>query len=145
MPRRKSIALPEELEKAYEEEGLKPKRIAQNQLLHTSPIPEYPGEVITPMSLSAKDYDEWWVKSSDGQPEDDKRHWSFFEWETRFHLIKKWSFKSDNLTTDILKTDPIDLPDTRIITWLLALTQPILMFSVSLPNLRGPSSDTTTN
>ena len=144
MPRRKDIALPTELEKAYPE-GLRPKRIAQNQLLHTSPFAEYPGEIITTMSLSAIDYDEWWKAVGDGQDEEDKRHWSFFEWETRFHLVKKWSFKDDLLTTDVIKKDPIDIPDTRIINWIIAITQPILTFSVSLPNSQGPLNDTTTN
>ena len=144
MPRRKNIPLPEEFAKQYPPAHL-PRRIENNLLVHKSPFDEYPGEVITPMSLDAFDYDKWWLKAGDGQDDDDKRHWSYYEWETRFHIIKKWSFDVDSLTNEVVQEDPTKLPDTRLINWIIAITQPIIAFSVSIPNWEGPSNDTTTS
>lgn len=143
MPRRKNIPLPEEFAKQYPPAYM-PRRIGNNLLAHTSPFEEYPGEILTPMSLDALDYDQWWKGAGNGQDDNDNRHWSFFEWETRFHIIKKWSLKNDELTNDVITKDPIKMPDTRLLNWIISVTQPIIAFSVSIPNWQGPLNDTTT-
>ena len=144
MPRKKTFELPNELAKAYPD-GLEPERIGNNLLKHTCPIPEYPGSVTTAMSFSAIDFNNWWEKAGDGQKDDDKRHWAIFEWETRFHFIKAWEFKDVEITNDIIKADPIDVPDMRIVNWFVVVTQPLVSFSVSLPNSPGPLTDDTSN
>lgn len=146
MPKRRMLDLPEEISAAYPD-NIRPKRIETNRLAHTSPFVEFPGEIITPLSMSAEDYHEWWTQAGDGQPDDDNRHWAFFEWETRFHLVKKWDLKTEagnHLDSDVLDKNPIKLPDMRLISWMVAILQPVISNSVSLPNLPRPSNDTTT-
>ena len=146
MPRRKTFELPEDLAKAYPD-SIRPKRVAVNRLAHTCPLLEYTGTILTPMSLSAPDYNDWWTKAGKGQPDDDDRHWSIFEWETRFHIVKQWDLQDLNkevLDNEVIQADPLTLPDMRLVTWVIAVTQPIIAFSVSLPNLQGPLSDMST-
>ena len=132
----KSLELPEFL-KALPEDLL-PIRTSVNRLVFPSPLAEWPGTVTTPCYLSADEYLTWWLNVGDGQPEDDPRHWAYYDWETRFHLAKKWDM--ENLDSDQLKVDPIDLPDTRIILWFITITNTIIQEATMLPNSPRPSS-----
>lgn len=134
MPRSK-LDLPEFLSKKLPEHLL-PTRIDTNRLAFPSPFEAYPGKAITPIYLSAEDYHEWWTRAGGGQPEDDDRHWSFWEWETRFHLVKAWHFES--LDSDQLKEDPIGIPDQRFLLWMIQILQPILEEATSVPKSPGP-------
>jgi hypothetical protein len=123
---------------AFLDPVLKPERISINRLAFPSPFEEYPGKIITPLYLDAGEYHNWWKKAGKGQPDDDERHFLCFEWECRFHLVKKWDM--EELDADHLNPDPLTLPDFRIALWLTAVTQPILKEATSLPNLQRPSN-----
>jgi len=143
--------LPQEFINAFGKDliHLRPTRIGSNRLLFESPLPEFPGTITTPMFLSALDYAEWWSQTSEGDdapPINNKQHWSFGDWTSRFHIIKHWDLKNENgdqLDTDIIEKTGTKLPDMRIINWVLTVTQPILAFSVSIPNSPRPLKDTT--
>lgn len=130
--------LPAFLTKAISED-LQPTRPAVNRLVFPSPFEEWPGSVLTPVYLSAKEYHQWWSMAGKGQPEDDDRHWLYYEWESRFHIAKNWNLKG--LDNDQLQKDPINLPDLRIAMWFVAITQPILNEATLLPNSQRPLKD----
>lgn len=133
--------LPQEIADAYPEH-LRPERVDKNRLKHTSPFKEWPGTIKTPLYLSAEDYEKWWSQVGDENDANDTRHWAFNDWAQRYHLIKDWSM--EGLDLDILAPDPIKIPDTRLIIWMVTILQPIIQFSTSLPNWREPFSGTTT-
>lgn len=135
----KSLTVPEFVTKDMAEH-LHPTRIEPNRLAFPSPFKRWPGKIIVPLYLSAADYHGWWKYAGKGQPDDDERHWAHFEWETRFHIIKAWMI--EGLDSDVLKHDPVDLPDNRLIFWILSCTQPSLEEAVNLPNSPGPSKGT---
>jgi hypothetical protein len=122
------------------EQHLHPERISSNRLAFPSPFEQYPGKVVVSLYLSAQEYHEWWIKAGKGQPEEEERHWSCWEWETRFHLVKAWHI--EGLDSEQLKEDPIDLPDNRFIYWILTITQPSLEEAVNLPNSPRPLKGT---
>jgi len=138
MVKSESIELPEFLMALPED--LRPTRPKVNRLVFPSPLKEWPGTVTTACYLSAEEYHVWWTNSGDGQPEDDKRHWAYFDWETRFHFAKAWAI--EGLDNDQLKTDPKDIPDTRLIIWYVTVTNTIIQEATLLPNSRRPSSET---
>lgn len=121
-------------------EHLYPERTEINRLVFPSPFVEYPGSVTTPVYLSAQQYYEWWQKAGKGQPKDDDRHWSCYEWETRFHLILAYQLKG--LDNETFNLDPLTLPDQRLILWIITITQPLLEEAVNLPNSPKPSKRT---
>jgi hypothetical protein len=141
--------LPQEFVNAFSQDQarLRPKRIGANRLQFTSPFEEYPGTITTPMFLSAVDYAEWWEQTneSDEGSASKKDHWSFADWSSRFHVIKHWDLEDENgiqLDSDVIEKTGMKLPDMRIITWILTITQPVLAFSVSIPNSPRPLKDT---
>lgn len=138
MPKSESHDLPEFLKELSED--LRPVRISVNRLVFTSPLIEWPGKVTTPCYLNAKEYHQWWTGVGEGQPEDDPRHWAYFDWETRFHLAKAWNM--ENLDSDQLKENPEDLPDLRIAIWFIQVTNLIIQEATLLPNSPRPSSVT---
>lgn len=115
------------------DEHLYPERTEVNRLVFPSPFLEYPGNVTTPVYLSARQYYKWWQKAGRDQPKDDDRHWSNWEYENRFHLILTYTL--EGLDNENFNEDPLALPDQRIITWILTITQPLLEEAVNLPNL----------
>lgn len=144
--------LPQEFVNAFQGNiaHLRPVRIGPNRLKFSSPLPEYPGTLTTPMFLSPEDYSKWWELTDEGDVDFEKNnsgHWSFADWKSRFHFVKHWNLKDEStgeqLDTEIITKDGKSLPDMRIITWMLTATQPVLSFSVSIPNLPKPLPDTT--
>ena len=140
MPKSKSLELPEFLQALPED--LHPKRPSVNRLVFTSPLEEWPGTVTTSCFLNAEEYHVWWTASGDGQPEEDKRHWAFFDWETRFHFAKAWNI--EGLDNEIIKKDPVDIPDMRFIMWFVTITNAIIQEATLLPNSPGPLNAITT-
>lgn len=117
-------------------DAIKPTRPEANRLVFPCPIPEWPGTVTLPLYLNAQDYSEWWVAAEEGQPEDDKRHWLYFEWESRYHLAKDW--KLEGLDLEQLSKDPSKLPDTRLLAWYVRITQILIKEATSVPNWPEP-------
>ena len=137
MPDTPDLPLPEEF--ANWPEQTRPTRSAPNRLTFPSPFAEYPGTVTIVLHLSAPEYHDWWSVAGEDQPEEDKRHWALWTWETRRHLLK--DVRLDNIESDVLHGDPLELPDMRLAVWLTAITQPIIKMATSLPNWPRPSSD----
>lgn len=138
MPKSKDLELPAFLNALSED--LRPTRPEVNRLVFPSPFEEWPGIVLTPCYLSASEYHEWWTQAGKGQPEDDDRHWLYYEWETRFHLAKSW--RLEGLDSDQLQKDPVNLPDLRIAMWFVAITQLMVSEATTLPNSPRPLNDT---
>lgn len=137
MPKSESLELPRFVMELSED--LRPTRPSVNRLVFPSPLEEWPGTVITSCFLSAEEYHIWWTSVGDGQPEDDPRHWAYFDWETRFHFAKGWNI--EGLDSDQLKKDPIDIPDTRFVVWFVTITNAIIQEATLLPNSQRPLSE----
>lgn len=140
MPKSESLELPRYVEALPED--LRPERPSVNRLVFTSPLKEWPGTVTTACFLNAQEYHTWWTSVGDGQPDDDPRHWAYFDWETRFHFAKAWNI--EGLDNDQLKPDPIDIPDTRFVVWFITITNAIIQEATLLPNSQRPLSELST-
>lgn len=136
MPESESLELPEFLKVLPED--LRPTRPSVNRLVFPSPLEEYPGTVTLPCYLSAEEYHVWWTSVGDGQPEDDKRNWAFYDWETRFHFAKGWNI--EGMDGDQIKKDPVGIKDMRFIMWFITITNLIIQEATLLPNLPRPSN-----
>jgi hypothetical protein len=139
MPRRK-LTVPSVFDDL--EEHLLPRRPNVNRLVFPSPFKRWSGSVTLPLYLTAAEYNKWWMKAQEGQPEDDERHWALFEWETRFFMAKSWNLK--DLDSDQINEDPLNLPDMRLAMWYVEITQPIIKEATNLPNSLAPSSNGST-
>lgn len=115
---------------------VQPTRPSVNRLIFPCPIPEWPGTVTLPLYIDAVDYNKWWTAAQEGQPEDDTRHWLYFEWQTRFHLAKDWNL--EGLDLEQLTPEADKIPDTRIVAWYVNITQIIIKEATNVPNWPAP-------
>lgn len=120
-------------------EAIRPTRPQANRLVFPSPFEEWPGTVTIPVYINAQDYNLWWKMAQEGQPEDDTRHWLYYEWESRFHLAKDWNLEGLDLEQLTPTAEKID--DTRLVSWFVRITQLIIKEATSIPNWPEPQND----
>lgn len=106
-----------------------------------SPYQEWPGYIVVPKELTAAQFAEYWRIRLEQDEKGDKRPDELRSFSSRQHMVLDW--KIDGLKTSDVTPDGLNLPSIRIALFVIAATQQLIRDATSLPNLRGPSSDTT--
>ena len=107
-----------------------------------SPLAEWPGYIVVPKELTPEQFSGWWERSRRlDEEEDGERPAEFKMFEERGPLVLEWHIEGVN--GEAIAADGGNLPSMKLIGFVIAATQPLVIEARSLPKLRGPSKDGT--
>jgi len=114
--------------KDHQQIGKEPEIIDKNRKRFFSPFEQWEGYVELPRYIDAKNFSIYWEEA---QKEEIKgEHHLFGIWRSRYHLALNW--KIEGLDTAVLTKEGTDIPDMRLITWYMEITQPLIISMLNL-------------
>jgi hypothetical protein len=125
-----------------------PTRIDFGRLRFPCPIEGWKGSLTLSWHVSAEEFLIFYEKalqSPEVQDNEDDEHYAAVVWNTRFHFIKNIDLKridGAEIENSTITDDPKTVPDMRLMTWFVSISQEVLIDATSLPNLPRPSRDT---
>ncbi len=110
-----------------------------------SPLPMHPGGVWVPVEMSPAQFDAWYRLvmadqkanerlTADGLSEPE--HPILAAWPTRYQMILKWDI--EGVTPDMVTENPLTMPSMTLISWVMSITNEIILRATSFPNSPAP-------